>query len=73
MLVIYSAIKNGVQTSHTASTSSFSSSDTFIINITSIDKQTVKGTFSGTVVMQSGTTTTSVLQVTDGSFSAPIK
>lgn len=73
MLVIYSVMKNGGQTNHTASTGSYSPSDVFTIKITSIDKQSVKGTFAGTVVIQSGTTTTSILPVTDGSFSAPIK
>lgn len=78
MLVTYSRSEKDEKGRHfhqenfTASTASPAVADDFVIIIEDMTDAYVKGSFSGTVVVQNGNTTTS-LNITDGEFLIPLE
>lgn len=73
MLVTYGIVKeDGTQINYTASEQSASPYDSFEIKITSIDGKYVKGTFKGKVSGGSAAAL-SVIEITKGEFSAPVR
>lgn len=74
MLVTYGTVKaDGSQANFSASRQSASPYDVFTIKIDAIDGKSVKGSFSGKVVQQTGPTTTAVVEVAEGRFDVPVR